>query len=78
MIRFESDAVELVGDHALRVAGRLTFKGTQSDIELDGEILGTGTDHSHNERLAIAAEGDLPFGPMQVKLVLDVSAIQAS
>ncbi|HEV2777701.1 MAG TPA: YceI family protein [Solirubrobacteraceae bacterium] len=78
LIRFESDAVELIGDHALRIAGRLTFKGTQSDIELDGEILGTGTDHSNNERLAIAAEGDLPFGPMQVKLVLDVSAIKTS
>ena len=78
LILFESDAVEPAGDDALRIAGRLTFKGTQSDIELDGEVLGTGTDHSNNERLAIAAAGVLPFGPMQVKLVLDVSAIKTS
>lgn len=41
-------------------------------------MLGSGTDHSGNERLAIAATGLLPFGPMQVELVLNVSAIKAS
>lgn len=78
LIVFESDTVGIAGDHALRVAGRLTLKGTESDIELDGELLGSGTDHANNERLAIAAEGVLPFGPMQVKLVLDISAIKES
>lgn len=29
------------------------------------------------ERLAIAVEGALPFGPMRVKLVVDVSAIRS-
>ncbi len=76
-IRFESEAVEPAGSDAFRIAGRLTFKGTESDIELDGVVLGSGTDHSGNERLAIAATGLLPFGPMQVKLVLDVSALKA-
>ena len=77
-IRFESETVESTGSDAFRMAGRLTFKGTASDIELDGVVLGSGTDHSGTERLAIAATGLLPFGPMQVKLVLDVSAIKAS
>ena len=77
-IRFESDEVEPTGSDTLRIAGRLTFKGTESDIELNGMVLGSGTDHSGNERLAIAATGLLPFGPMQVKLVLDVSAIKSS
>ena len=40
-------------------------------------MLGSETDHSGAARLAIAATGLLPFGPMQVKLVLDVSAIGA-
>ena len=76
-IRFESDAVEPTGSNTFRIAGRLTFKGTESDIELGGVMLGSGTDHSGDERLAIAATGLLPFGPMQVKIVLDVSAIKA-
>ena len=77
-ICFESDAVEPTGSDTFRIAGRLAFKGTESEIELDGVLLGSGTDHSGTERLAIAATGLLPFGPMQVKLVLDVSAIKAS
>ena len=77
-IGFESEAVEPAGSDTFRIVGRLTFKGTESDIELNGVVLGSGTDHSGNERLAIAATGLLPFGPMQVKLVLDVSAIKAS
>lgn len=77
-IRFESQAVEAVADHAIRVTGRLALKGTESDVQLEGAVLGTGTDHSGNQRLAISAEGVLPFGPMQVKLVLDISAVKAA
>lgn len=77
-IGFESESIEAAGSGTFHISGRLTFKGTVSDIELDGVMHGSGTDHSGNERLAIAATGLLPFGPMQVKLVLDVSAIKAS
>ena len=77
-IGFESEAVEPTGSDTFRIAGRLTVKGTASDIELEAVVLGSGTDHSGKERLAIAATGLLPFGPMHVKSVLDVSAIKAS
>jgi len=76
-IRFESDAVAPVGDRGIRIAGRLRLKGAESDIELEGEVLGSGTDYRGTERLAIAAEGVLPFGPMNVRLIVDVSMMRA-
>jgi hypothetical protein len=39
-------------------------------------LLGTGVDHTDTERLAISVEGAVPFGPMQVKLIVDVSAVR--
>jgi hypothetical protein len=39
-------------------------------------VLGTGVDHIGTERLAIALHGALPFGPMHVRLVVDVSAVR--
>jgi polyisoprenoid-binding protein YceI len=78
VIHFESDVVQTFGEHGIRIAGRLELKGMRSDIELEGEILGSGSDHSGTERLAVAAEGALPFGPMKVKLIIDVSAIKVA
>jgi polyisoprenoid-binding protein YceI len=75
-MRFETDAFEVHSDGSLHVAGRLELKGTWSDVELVGRVLGTGVDHTGTERLAIAVEGALPFGPMQVKLIVDVSAVR--
>ena len=77
-IRFESDAVEVARDGTVRISGALELKGMRSDVELRGRVLGCGTDHRGSERLAIAAEGALPFGPMQVTLVVDVSAVKAA
>jgi polyisoprenoid-binding protein YceI len=74
-MRFETDAFEVQPDGSVHVAGRLELKGTWSDVELGGRVLGTGVDHTGTERLAIAVEGALPFGPMQVKLIVDVSAV---
>ena len=75
-MRFETDAFDVQPDGAVHVAGRLELKGTWSDVELAGRVLGTGVDHTGTERLAIAVEGALPFGPMQVKLIVDVSAVR--
>jgi len=75
-MRFETDAFEVKPDGSVHVAGRLELKGTWSDLELVGHVLGTGVDHTGTERLAIAVEGALPFGPMQVKLIVDVSAVR--
>jgi polyisoprenoid-binding protein YceI len=75
-MRFETERFEVAPDGTVHVAGRLELKGTASDVELDGRVLGTGVDHTGTERLAIAVEGALPFGPMQVRLVVDVSAVR--
>lgn len=75
-MRLESEQFDVAPDGAVHVDGRLELKGSGSDVELDGRILGTGVDHTGTERLAIAVEGALPFGPMQVKLILDVSAVR--
>ncbi len=75
-MRFETDRFDVLPDGIVHVLGRLELKGTASDVELDGRVLGTGVDHTGTERLAIAVAGALPFGPMQVKLVVDVSAIR--
>jgi polyisoprenoid-binding protein YceI len=77
-MRFESDVFETEEDGSVRIAGRLELRGMASDLELRGQVLGCGTDHRGDERLAIAAEGALPFGPMRVRLVLDVSAVRAA
>jgi polyisoprenoid-binding protein YceI len=76
-MRFESDAFEVAPDGTARIAGRLDLKGTPSDLDLTGRVLGIGVDHTGTERLAIAVEGDFPFGPMKVRLVVDVSAVRA-
>jgi len=68
-MRFETARFGVASDGTVHVVGRLDLKGTASDVELDGRVLGTGTDHTGAERLAIAVEGALPFGPMQVRLV---------
>ena len=75
-MHFETDAFGVQPDGSVHVAGRLELKGAWSDVELDGRVLGTGVDHTGTERLAIAVEGALPFGPMQVKLIIDVSAVR--
>ena len=75
-MRFETDSFAVSPDGSVHVAGRLELKGAWSDVALDGRVLGTGVDHTGTERLAIAVEGALPFGPMQVKLIVDVSAVR--
>jgi polyisoprenoid-binding protein YceI len=75
-MRFETDAFEVQADGSVHVTGRLDLKGTWSDVDLVGRVLGTGVDHTGTERLAIAVEGALPFGPMRVKLIVDVSAVR--
>jgi polyisoprenoid-binding protein YceI len=75
-MRFETDLLDVEPDGTVHASGRLELKGTTSDIELHGRLLGSGIDHTGCERLAIAVDGALPFGPMQVKLVVDISAVR--
>jgi polyisoprenoid-binding protein YceI len=75
-IRFESDEVEALDGNRVRIAGRLELKGAEQPVEFEGRVLGTGEDHSGQQRLAIAGESEVPFGPLKVKLLVDASAIK--
>ncbi|HEV2999103.1 MAG TPA: YceI family protein [Solirubrobacteraceae bacterium] len=72
-IRFASDRIEPLDGERIRIAGRLQLKGSEEQVELDARVLGSGVDRHGAERIAIAGEGEIGFGPMRVKLVLDVS-----
>lgn len=74
--RFESDQIDPTGDGALLVAGRLELKGEWRPVELQARVLGAGRDQHGAERLALAAEGQVALGPMQVKVLADVSALR--
>lgn len=76
-IRFASDAVEALDGERVRIAGRLELKGNEERVELDARVLGSGVDRRGAERMAIAGEGEIGFGPMRVKLVVDVSLTKA-
>ena len=75
-IRFESDRVELAGE-TLRIVGTLTMKGVGQRVELEGRLLGQGTDSSGNERIVFDGAGEIGFGPMTVKIAVNVSAAKA-
>lgn len=76
-IRFTSDRIEALGDERVRIAGRLELKGNGEPVTLDARVLGSGVDRRGTERMAIAGEGEIGFGPMRVKLVVDVSLTKA-
>lgn len=75
-IRFESDSIEVAEGDRVRVAGRLVLKGDELPVALDVDVLGHGVDAKGVERLALAGETEIGFGPMRVKLVVDVSAVR--
>src|SRR3712207_4466170 len=58
-IAYASTDVQELGDGRLRVGGDLTIRGVTKRIELDAEILGTGTDDEGAERIGIEATGAL-------------------
>jgi len=76
-IRFASDRIEALDAERIRLAGGLVLKGAEQPVTLEARVLGAGTDQRGSERLAIAGEGELAFGPMQVKLLVDVSLVKA-
>jgi polyisoprenoid-binding protein YceI len=75
-IRFESDDIVPLDAGKIQILGRLELKGEEQPLELEARVLGTGRDQAGQQRLAIAGEGELAFGPMQVKLVVDVSSLK--
>lgn len=74
--RFESDRIDPTDDGALLVAGCLELKGEARPVELRARVLGAGRDQHGAQRLALAAEGNVALGPMQVRVFADVSALR--
>jgi polyisoprenoid-binding protein YceI len=57
-LRFESTSVEAAGDE-LVARGDLTIKGVSKPVELRGRFLGTETDPTGNERIALELSGTI-------------------
>lgn len=77
-IRFRSTGIEPRGGNELRIAGELTIRDTTFPVELDGRVVGTGQDQWGNERVALAADGGLEWGPQKVAITVNASAVKAS
>ncbi len=58
-IRFESTRIEHVDGSAFRVVGDLTIKGVSREVELEATFQGTWRDPWGNERVALAARGEI-------------------
>jgi polyisoprenoid-binding protein YceI len=76
-IRFESDRIEVIDGDRIHINGRMALKGIEQPVQLEGRLLGKGVDQRGAERLAIAADGTIAFGPTSVTLRIEVSAIKA-
>ena len=77
-IRFASKSIEQVGDETLRITGTLNLKGQDQDVELQTRVLGSGRDPQGRERVVFDSTGELGWGPMNVQLVLSVSAVKVA
>ena len=75
-ITFESSRFDREGDDRLRIAGTLTLKGQQQEVELEARLLGIGESSQGGERIVIGTDGEIEFGPMKVGLSINVTAIR--
>jgi polyisoprenoid-binding protein YceI len=73
-IRFESTAVELLGDDRFLLRGDLTVKETPFEVELEGRIRGIGRGKLGDERLVLDAQGSFEWGTTTVEVTAAVSA----
>jgi polyisoprenoid-binding protein YceI len=73
-IRFESTAVEPLGDDRFLVRGDLTVKETPFEVELQGRIRGIGRGKLGDERLVFDAQGSFEWGTTTVEVTAAVSA----
>lgn len=75
-IVFESTRFDREGDDQLKIAGTLTLKEQPQDVELEARVLGLGESSQGGERIVIATDGEIEFGPMKVGLSVNVTAIR--
>jgi polyisoprenoid-binding protein YceI len=73
-IRFESTAVEPLGEDRFLVRGDLTVKDTPFPVELEARIRGIGQGKAGDERLVLNAKGSFEWGTTTVEVTAAVSA----
>jgi polyisoprenoid-binding protein YceI len=73
-IRYESTAVEPLGDDRFRVRGNLVIKDIPSEIELEARVRGVGQGKAGDERVVLDGRGSFEWGTTAVELTIAVSA----
>jgi polyisoprenoid-binding protein YceI len=73
-IRFESTAVEPLGDDRFRVRGNLVIKHQPFEIELESRVRGIGQGRAGDERLVLDGRGSFEWDTTTVELTAAVSA----
>jgi polyisoprenoid-binding protein YceI len=76
-IRFESTAVEPVGDDRFALRGNLLVKEQPFEVELQGRLRGQGTGKQGDERLLLDVTGSFDWGTTTVEITAAVSAARA-
>jgi polyisoprenoid-binding protein YceI len=74
-ITFSADRVVVEGD-ALIIPGSLAIRGTSFPVELKSRALGAGTDVQGREKLVLASDGELDWGPQKVTLDLSATLVK--
>lgn len=75
-IRFESTAIEPIGESRFALTGRLKVRGLEQELLLDAERLVTGTGLSGAEQTAVRARGELDFGPYAVSVTASITFVR--
>jgi len=73
-IRFESTAVEPLGDDRFAFRGNLVVKEQPFEVELQGRLRGHGTGKQGDERLLLDVNGSFDWGTTTVEITAGVSA----
>jgi polyisoprenoid-binding protein YceI len=76
-IRFESTAVEPLGDDRFALRGNLFVKEQPFEVELQGRLRGRGTGKQGDERLLLDVNGSFDWGTTTVEITAAVSAAKA-
>ena len=66
-MRFESTRIEQIAEDAFRIIGDLTLHGITREIELEAELVGSGTGASDEQRIGLEVTSELSRSDYQMK-----------
>ena len=75
-IRFESTAIEPIGESRFVLVGRLAIRELEQELRLEAEQLVTGTGLGGSEQAAVRAGGALDFGPYRVSVSASITFVR--